>query len=77
MNDADLISQLVGKTPKDWIHDGVAIMALLGLAGRAWHAVRSGGGLVGLWRALLYGTNTPKGPDGSVPVQQAPKKDAP
>jgi hypothetical protein len=60
MNDADLLSGLVGKTPKDWIHDAVAIAALIALAGRAWHALRSGGGIFGIWRALLYGTNTPK-----------------
>ena len=28
--------------------------------GRAWHALASGGGLIGVYRALLFGTNVPK-----------------
>lgn len=28
--------------------------------GRAYHAIRGGGGLIALWRGLLYGTNSPK-----------------
>lgn len=60
MNDTDLISQLVGKTPKDWIHDAGSLLVLVALAGRAWHAWRNGGGLRGIWMAFMYGTNTPK-----------------
>jgi hypothetical protein len=29
-------------------------------AGRAYHALASGGGLMGVYRALLFGTNVPK-----------------
>lgn len=29
-------------------------------AGRAWHALANGGGLMGVYRALLFGTNVPK-----------------
>jgi hypothetical protein len=30
------------------------------LLGRAYHVIVSGGGIVGIVRALLYGTNVPK-----------------
>lgn len=36
------------------------IVVTIGIAGRAFHAIKHGGGLVGLWKALLYGTNAPK-----------------
>ena len=30
--------------------------------GRAYQAIRNGGGLVSIWRGLVYGTNTPLPP---------------
>jgi len=36
------------------------IIVTIAIAGRAFHAIKNGGGLVGLWKALLYGTNAPK-----------------
>lgn len=43
-------------------HRGTAALAIVTIAilGRAFHALKAGGGLVGLWKALLYGTNAPK-----------------
>lgn len=43
-------------------HRGTAALAIVTIAilGRAFHAIKNGGGLVGLWKALLYGTNAPK-----------------
>ncbi len=39
----------------------VALLVVsIGILGRAFHAVKNGGGLIGLWKALLYGTNAPK-----------------
>lgn len=32
----------------------------LPLIGRAYYAIENGGGIVGVWRALMFGTNTPK-----------------
>ena len=29
---------------------------------RGWHALKLGGGLVGVWRAIMFGTNVPKNP---------------
>lgn len=35
------------------------------ILGRAYHAVRNGGGLVALWRGLMYGANAPREAKGS------------
>lgn len=35
-------------------------LAIVPLLGRAWHALANGGGLRGVWRAIMFGTNTPK-----------------
>ena len=36
-----------------------AAWLLLQNAGRAYQAIRAGGGLVSIWRGLIYGTNVP------------------
>lgn len=43
-------------------HRGTVSLAIvtIAIAGRAFHAIKNGGGLIGLWNALLYGTNAPK-----------------
>jgi hypothetical protein len=40
-----------------WLAIGIVALQLLG---RAYHALRNGGGLVGIWRAIMFGTNTPQ-----------------
>jgi hypothetical protein len=44
---------------------GWALLALafLPYLTRAYHALATGGGLRGIWNAILFGTNTPKQPD--------------
>jgi len=44
------------------IEPGTAALIMLGirLLGEAFSSLRNGGGLVGLWRTLLYGQNLPK-----------------
>jgi hypothetical protein len=34
-------------------------VAALPIIGRAYHALASGSGLIGIWRGLVFGTNTP------------------
>lgn len=43
-------------------HRGTIALITVGIMvlGRAFQAVKAGGGLIGIWQALLYGTNTPK-----------------
>jgi len=67
-NDVDLLSQLLGAIHAKWVPAAGGLLALLGVLGRAFYAVRNGGGLIGIWRALLYGTNTPAPSDGKVAV---------
>lgn len=57
--------------------DAFHIVVVLGILGRLWHAATSHGGLVGIFKALLYGTNTPatnqeeqEKPDGA-PIKSA------
>lgn len=46
---------------------GWAVLAVLAFPyiTRAYHALATGGGIVGVYRAILFGTNTPKTPDES------------
>ncbi len=52
---------------KDWQLNGVTITFLVMVLGRVFQSLRSGGGLVGLYRGLVYGTNT------ATPKQEAQK----
>lgn len=51
----DLIS-LVTSNPKT----GFAIGIILPYVTRGIHAIRTGGGIKGLWQSIWFGTNTPK-----------------
>lgn len=51
----DLISQL---TPQHVAY-ATAAWVLVQSLGRAYAAIRKGGGLKGIWDGLIYGTNTP------------------
>lgn len=55
MDDASL--SLIPQPYRDYI---LLSLVLLPILGRAYHAIASGGGIVGAWRALMFGTNTPK-----------------
>lgn len=58
--DATLPAELLNTNVKDWQLNGVTLLIALQLAGRAYAALSSGGGLVGIFRGILFGTNTPK-----------------
>lgn len=60
MSDSDLFAQLLGKVLGGYVHDATTIVVIVAGIGRAIHALRNGGGVIGLWNSLLYGTNTPK-----------------
>lgn len=51
----------INMLPEKW--QPVAAFALLWLLpniGRSYHAIVNGGGLRGVWNAIMFGTNTPK-----------------
>lgn len=50
------ISGLLTSKTLTWV---TAAWVLLQSAGRVYHAVVAGGGLLSIWRALIYGTNVP------------------
>lgn len=43
-------------------YQGLLALAMVGvpLLGRCYHALRDGGGLVGIWNSIVFGTNTSK-----------------
>ena len=54
------ITDLTSVIPEQHRGTVALIIVTVAFAGRAFHAIKAGGGLVGLWKALLYGTNAPK-----------------
>lgn len=56
MNDIPIINALPEK------YRGTAVLVFLAFpyVTRAYHALVTGGGLKGVWNAILFGTNTPK-----------------
>lgn len=53
---------LMNKPLSQWQLNGVTIFVVLTAIGRGYHAIANGGGFVGIWKALVFGTNTPKQP---------------
>jgi hypothetical protein len=49
--------------PPQYAAYGAIAIILLQTAGRIYHALASGRGLIGAWRAFLYGNPKPPGPD--------------
>lgn len=55
----DDLTKLVSVLPAHWQLWGLLILSAVPLLGRAYHALINGGGLVGIWRGVVFGTNTP------------------
>lgn len=56
----ETINQIINLIPAAW-RVPVAIAALaVPYVTRAYYAIKNGGGLRGIWRAIMFGTNTPK-----------------
>jgi len=53
---------LVNKPVKDWVITGGVALYLLGVVGRAFQALKSGGGVKGVLAGVIGGTNTPTEP---------------
>jgi hypothetical protein len=47
-------------------------VAAVPIIGRAYYAIVNKGGIVGIWRALVFGTNTPKQPVDTEPPYPEP-----
>ena len=56
----ELIEQLNGILPAKTVTYVVLVWVVAQAVGRAYHAIAyHGGGLAAMWRALIFGTNTP------------------
>jgi len=60
--DIALPPELLDKKVSDWQLNGVTILLIVQVLGRAFASVSNGGGLVGIFRGIVFGTNTPKQP---------------
>lgn len=54
-----LPEQLLTTNIKDWQLNGVTLLLLVQVLGRAFAGLKNGGGLVGIYRGIVFGTNTP------------------
>ena len=50
------MDELTNLLPPKYAAYGAALVVLIQICGRAYHSLASGSGLIGAWRALLYGT---------------------
>lgn len=55
MNDIPFINAL----PERYRGTALLLVLVFPYVTRAFYALKNGGGLVGVWRAILWGTNTP------------------
>lgn len=55
--------ELLNTNVRDWQLNGVTILLVVQVLGRAFAGATKGGGIVGLVRGVIFGTNTPKTPE--------------
>jgi hypothetical protein len=55
------MDQILNLIPPKYAAYGAAAVIVVQTAGRIYHALASGHGLVGAWRAFLYGNPKPPG----------------
>ncbi len=77
---AALAKGVAASQPTDWVKltmEATALVTglvtLLGVLGRIYHCIVTGGGIVGSFKAVVFGTNAPKGVV-VAPVDIAPPK---
>ena len=58
--DTTTVDPILNLIPEGYKGLVLAIFILAPILGRAYHAIVSGGGLKGIWQALMFGTNAPK-----------------
>jgi hypothetical protein len=56
----EIIDKVSHVLPPRWRETAVLIAVAAPLVGRAYHSLSNGGGLRGIYRSILFGTNTPK-----------------
>ena len=59
---AQIPTEVLNAIPPKYLVYATAGWVLFQSLGRIWHAIASGGGIIAIWRGLIYGTNTPKEP---------------
>jgi len=59
---AQIPTEILNAVPPKWLVYINSMLIVGAILGRTYQAIRAGGGLVSIWRGLLYGTNTPTPP---------------
>jgi hypothetical protein len=54
-------TELLNTNLKDIQLNVLTVIIITQVLGRAYAGLKNGGGLVGLWRGIVFGTNTDKG----------------
>lgn len=65
----EIFTDLLNAVPAKYTAHASFLMLAAMVLGRAFHQIKSGGGVVGIWRGFLYGTNAPK-PSDAPPVDK-------
>lgn len=45
---------------RNWQLNGVTLLFLIQVLGRVWSGLKNGGGIVGVWKGIVFGENVPK-----------------
>lgn len=64
-NDMGLIlpPDMLDTNVRDWQLNGVTLLLLIQVFGRAYKGLKNGGGLIGIWKAIIMGVTPPKVPE--------------
>ena len=57
-----MMEQIQNILPPKYAAYSAAIMVVVQILGRVYNTVKNGGGLIGIWRAVLYGVDHPSPP---------------
>jgi hypothetical protein len=56
---SEIPSEMLETPIRDWQLNVTTLLVAFAFVGRGYKALRSGGGLVGLWRGVMFGENAP------------------
>lgn len=65
----DQIQHLINLLPAHWHTTVLSLVVAVPVLGRAYHSLSNNGGLKGIYRALVFGTNVPKTTTPEAPKQ--------
>jgi len=61
-NNLGIPPELLNKPLKEWQLNGITVLIVIQVLGRAYTALKNGGGLVGIWKTIAFGVTPPATP---------------